>query len=306
MSRRRKIILLIGGSLLLLALIVFLVFRPEPEPTYKGRKLSEWVVSNAAYDDVASATALREIGAPAVPYLLKWLRYEESPNRKAFLARINQPIRWLQAKLKPKADWTIQGVDPRRAWAAARAFAQVAPHANYTVTELTQRMNNTNQNASWVSLNNAACALASLGESGRSPLLAAIKGTNQVIRRIALANTFYLGTNALPVIPLLLQILEDDNGQESRTAASVLGHLKLAPEIVVPALIKSLASTNSSTCISSGSALANFGPLARPVIPALTDWLSGGDRAKQKAAANFLPFIDPKSFTNPPPTRRNP
>ena len=55
----------------------------KPEPAYKGKRLSEWVMDLNGEFTVEQATALNEIGTNAVPHLLKWFTYE-TPGWKAF------------------------------------------------------------------------------------------------------------------------------------------------------------------------------------------------------------------------------
>src|SRR5262249_6551441 len=73
--------------LLLLALAVVIgllvvIFHEPPEPSYGGKKLSEWVDGypdprvnvSSAPDYHAPDAAIRAIGADAVPWLLMWVR----------------------------------------------------------------------------------------------------------------------------------------------------------------------------------------------------------------------------------------
>lgn len=102
----------------------------------------------------------------------------------------------------------------------------------------------------------AARALAYLGKSGRPSLVAALNGTHADVPAITLDNIPHLGTNARPVLPLLIHYLSDDNGYDSASAARVLGRLRIEPDRVVPALVKALGSTDLSTREFSATALA--------------------------------------------------
>jgi HEAT repeat protein len=132
--------------------------------------------------------------------------------------------------------------------------------------------------------------------------MAALQGTNSDVRVIAMNGIRTMGVAARPAIPLLIQILATDAPDESTRAAFVLGELKIESDTVVPALIKALFSTNSITVNESGIALANFGALARPAIPVLSDWLGNPDEWRRAIATNALRHIDPLTFTNAQPT----
>src|SRR5260221_5062014 len=57
----------------------------EHEPTYAGKRLSEWVArlssKNSLEGDSEAENAIRHIGTNSLPYLLKWISYEPAPWR---------------------------------------------------------------------------------------------------------------------------------------------------------------------------------------------------------------------------------
>jgi hypothetical protein len=80
MTRRRKLLL---GLLMvgLLAPLPLLFVPKNPEPVYKGRKLSEWVWVFATTKEVVQTEAedaIRAIGTNGIPFYVQWVTY--NPN----------------------------------------------------------------------------------------------------------------------------------------------------------------------------------------------------------------------------------
>jgi hypothetical protein len=74
MQKRRVYLILV---VVVLAGVLVAVFRRDREPEYGGKRLSEWVDGYAMQiRNAGSNEAIRHIGTNAVPYLLKWIRYE--------------------------------------------------------------------------------------------------------------------------------------------------------------------------------------------------------------------------------------
>src|SRR4051812_6257679 len=78
MTKRRKAI--VGILALVLCGLLAVVFWPEkPEPVYKGRKLSEWMISLGMSQELfINREAIREIGTNGIPFYLEWSRFERN------------------------------------------------------------------------------------------------------------------------------------------------------------------------------------------------------------------------------------
>ena len=76
------------------------------------------------------------------------------------------------------------------------------------------------------------------------------------------------GTQAPPLIPKLVEMLTDDPFPYARMcAATSLGVLGLEPDLVIPALIKSLPDENTMANSAKAQALLKFGPSVQPYLP---------------------------------------
>src|SRR5690349_11714645 len=91
--RRRRILLLFTGCALT-AILATLLWPTEPEPYYRGKSLSEWLVQyhNPATpaDTRAAEIAVRQIGPDALPFLLKWIHHEPLRLKARLLAAVER------------------------------------------------------------------------------------------------------------------------------------------------------------------------------------------------------------------------
>src|SRR2546425_11158597 len=91
MRRRRNYVLIFALGIVVAGLVV--AFIPSREPSYAGKRLSEWVDGYAAAWPNAqseSDEAIRHIGTNAVPYLLKWIQYETPAWESALSQTLNR------------------------------------------------------------------------------------------------------------------------------------------------------------------------------------------------------------------------
>ncbi|MBC8002029.1 MAG: hypothetical protein H7X97_05530, partial [Opitutaceae bacterium] len=76
-SRRKWFVLLLAG--IVVGIVAWKLTR-EPEPVYKDRRLSEWVLLGyypVGIKQLAGRReAIRHVGTNAVPHLLKWISHE--------------------------------------------------------------------------------------------------------------------------------------------------------------------------------------------------------------------------------------
>lgn len=301
MSRRRKIITLLASGVFFVVAVFFL--RREREPSYQGRSLTEWMtvyeVSSSPAESDEATHAIRQIGTNAIPHLLKWIQYEPNFSRRGLIPRINGAIEWVNDKVNATSFVIIHDRDFDRAYAAPKAFGCLGNIASSAVPELARLLNNPEDH--WISSDNAGEALARMGATGLPTLVATLKDTKSLATLIVLENIPHLETNALPIVPLLIQIVQSDTETESSAAATALGELALEPGTVIPPLIVALTSSQPATIQASVKALGQYGAHARPAIPALTNLLISSSETLRQATTNTLNAIDPIVFTNKVP-----
>jgi len=105
--RKRRIYLGLLGLGVVVGVIVVL-FRPEREPEYGGKKLSEWAemysegldLTNGANQVRQAADAIREIGTNGIPYLAKWMAYAPPAWKTALKLGINSVVEHINPRLQ--------------------------------------------------------------------------------------------------------------------------------------------------------------------------------------------------------------
>ena len=212
-TRRFYILLLAVGVMVVVVALLVGMFRSQ-EPVYHGRPLSFWVAGlkdDAPSDGRPEAEqAVRHIGTNALPFLLKWISYK--------------PLPWiekLEARLKDLFPITITGQNEVRADAAVDALIVLRPQADGVVGELTKLLNDPKLQASAV---RAAVVLARLGSTGLPPVVAVLTNEQSpwMLRYVVADNVGLLGTNGLPAVAALQEVLRAPDVSLRNVAAKSL------------------------------------------------------------------------------------
>jgi HEAT repeat protein len=238
-----------------------------------------------------AADAVRQIGAQAVPTLLRGID-SEFPLWKLKLAMVRDKLpRPIQGG--HFVDWWLIGADNYRVLHALTGFSLLGPTASPAVPELTRRMNTRTSRSGWW----AILALAKIGKDGIQPLLTALADTN-ALNRVLVARSMdeairNQGTNVLPAIQVLAKCVSDHDPGVASWSAITLGFLVAEPKISVPALIDGLSDLRADIRARSGEALGHFGPTALSAVPALLVDLNDPDRFVRTSVTNALQMIAP-------------
>src|SRR5260221_234879 len=104
-----------------------------------------------------------------------------------------------------------------------------------------------------------------------------------------------MGTNARPEVPILIESLKDKEQRFATLAAIGLGHMKLEPTSVVPALLERLQYPGEVR-LWAAIALGRFGEEARAAVPALVKMLNDPDQKTKEFASDALRKIDPSAL----------
>ena len=166
--RKRRVYLVVIGVVLAVVAVIW-VFRPEREPEYGGKKLSEWVQlynGLSAFPNPDAESAVQHVGSNALPYLLQWMHYEQANWKREFFKTTNSLIRYMTHS------WRLREAKREaRALGAIRALTILGPEAVPSITVLTRLLNNANYP---FKVTVVAGVLADLGEIGLPPLLSVL------------------------------------------------------------------------------------------------------------------------------------
>jgi RNA polymerase sigma factor (sigma-70 family) len=264
-------------------------FLPLKEPSHEGRPLREWLAENVfvygqPQDKRTNAVeAIRRMGRKTIPFLL------------ADLGKTNSRARYKQDTRTPD----------QRLMQACWGFDTLGALAKSVIPELEKLLDE--------SPGFAPPALAGIGPDAVPALVKALTNDNFFVRdntAAAIANAVHRGKippSALKqVVPIAAENLSYTHtnllfeGNTRLRAASLLGALKLDPDISVPALSRSLEGSHPNASIESAWALEQFGPEARmgatgllKAIASTNDWLvSASARALSVIDSNALRGID--------------
>jgi RNA polymerase sigma factor (sigma-70 family) len=241
------------------------------EPSYQGRRLSEWLVDidygqPQEKRDKASE-AVRKMGVRTLPFLLANLSVEK-PNDNRY----------------SQATW---------------AFDALGPIAKSAIPKLTKLLK---QNPGY-----APIALAGIGPDAMPQLLNALTNEDFFVRdntAAGLANAISWGKitpeQARAAFLIAIENLQYENtnilfrDNTRWRAAGLLGALKLEPDISVPVLIRAMDDTNYSVAAQCALALGSFEDRAKPAIPILTKASGSTNNLLNWAATRSLGLIQKK------------
>jgi hypothetical protein len=237
MRRRRAI--WIALAVIALAVMLFALLHQPDEPQYQGRYLSEWVETHKnsfVVPSLASVVgfprgedrrAIEGLGTNALPYYLRWLRYDPQKWRIPLQKKLP---RWI-GNNRNVSDWLVE--TPRwRLNFAGQAFQVLGSNAVSAIPELTAMMRDRRHPTT---ANAAINTLGFLGEPAIPVLQAALADTNQLHRwRIAstIGNMAIFGKHKNSCRPILIRALMDPDPavrQEARAALSNIDPLFLDP-----------------------------------------------------------------------------
>jgi hypothetical protein len=300
------------GAVAAVVLIAYLTC--EREPVYQGKALSNWIdvyaherahIMGGLPTGKMGSNAIRTIGTNALPYLLRWTRYEHE-------SRFSATSRSLVAKLPQFLTtdtlqrWATADAAELRAEYAALAFGPLGEQAKPAIPQLVAQMKDaTHPRAS----HRAIVALACIGTEAIPELLARLANTNAPDRQL-IANVFVMvpitHEDVFRAAPILICCLQDSNPAVAKEAARALGMIARQNPSLDGLVVSSL-----TNCLNAASppevrrwalwALGQFGARARDAVPALLQITADPNDPGQVQASNVLMQIAPEALTNAPP-----
>ena len=186
--------------------------------------------------------------------------------------------------------------DLRRPFYAASAFGALGRTGDGAIPELTRLANEADDYFKSVA---ATQALGRIGQAGLPPLLDLLQSDKIVIRARAANAIAYLGSNALPAIPLLVEYVTNVTDMDvAHAAVTTLGILGLEPDRVVPALSNVLHSPQPFIRRAAVRGLGRFATNTAVARSALAIAMVDPETTVRELATNTLLGIAPEALTN--------
>jgi hypothetical protein len=312
--RKRAQFALAALLLAITGLIVWQVVRLR-EPVYQGKRLSVWLRQYSAdADSPETDEALRAIGTNAIPILLAELQARE-PRLKVSLPMLglyyipaeNRHV-WGQKGFSalgndasnaasPLMRIYERDISPSSRHAAANALVEIGPAASISIPVLIKSAGSTNAEV-------RAFAVYTVGRMAVEPkvvdpvLIKSLRDPDREVRYNAafgLGALAFMGGDAKPAVPALVETLNDSYPTARAAAAMALGHIHAQPDVVVPALITALQDSQVFVRGQASSALGEFGTNAKPAWAALMQAVKEENQDARNAAAKALKAIDPEA-----------
>lgn len=305
MGKRTKVFGLIW--LLAVGVVLIAVLRWHHEPSYGGHSLSTWVVrygssverfrfgfSESPYNEGA-ANAIFQIGTNAIPFLLSWMT-NPPPVKSEAHDKVNRFLGWLSDQFGTEKRWGLSEVERERAEAAYMAFGTLGQRGSNVAPELNRLFSAPRLTTGSYYAGKALALMPGLG----LPLVAAALTNHEaIIRTRAVISLQYAGSNALPLVPMLIRILNDpEEPAASDVAAVTLTTLPLQADAVVQPLTKCLYETNPACRAGAARVLGSLGPKAAAAVPALVTVLSDTNEVAHVEALGALQTIAPETLSN--------
>jgi hypothetical protein len=311
----RKRSLLVFLAVWLVGVVVCWILTRPREPSYDGRRLSQWLAIAAERAGVAEsgeeAKAIRAIGTNAIPYLLKWMEYKR-PWWRVELEHL-QVVRNYPVPASILEDTKDDLADS--AWLG---FQILGREAETAIPELTRIVTTANPAAHqrmprWRGFSSQRAMFALQGIGGKAFLPVVFAMTNQPwgVLHYALSDTEWirncateLGTNARPVLPVLVQCLQhpdpyDPEAWVATWAAEILCELRLEPGLVAQSVRPCLEHPDGRVRYLAASVLEVLRPEAPPEVRLLFSLGAPGTQSSWRAdITNQLRAIAPQALSN--------
>jgi HEAT repeat len=309
--RKGKLVLVVMLSAALGA-AVLLMLLPKPEPSYQGKRLSEWL---ASLDNPPGAARW---GAPG------WSDNWSHGNGKAVGEALHHMGTNVVAPLRQMINhrdhsWKLKWVSWCREWGLLRFRVDdewVGHYRAATACRLADAEVRTQLLGDWIRLlldktsapgwyDNDTCfcfsraAIGKLSPAACEVLVAATTNRNtQLHRYVVMDLKQFRSSETEKVTSALLNIMRNDSDNEFQLDAVQI--LRQMPPIIVPALAQGLSDNSASTRRGCLMALTSFTNEASVIVPAILKKMDDPDPSVRSAATNALKTISVRLVSSPP------
>jgi hypothetical protein len=282
--RLRWIILLVLLGVIVVALVAA---HRRSEPMLHGKPLTYWLEPGRQHPKEppeAIAAVFAEMDEDCVRFLIRELEWTPSP----LVPILNAPLSRLSIVL-------FQDRPDHRALAAS-TLAKLGPRAMCAVPALEKLARDGVEPRAADARGAAIAALVMLRQDPLNPLIEKLRDPSSPDQHACASALCHLGTNAAPVVPLLVNVLETSTNEWVKTSTMrALVAIRTQPELSVPALASLLTQTNVHLRWFAIFGLGYFEAEAKPAWDTLVRCLNDPEMNLRHQTSNSLRKIDPEA-----------
>ncbi|MCO5053940.1 MAG: HEAT repeat domain-containing protein [Verrucomicrobiae bacterium] len=271
------------SSLLLLLLLYLggIAFRSPKEPEFAGKSLSDWlaeldtgrmeIIDFRAVLDPQAAEAIRQIGQPAVPFLIEFVKSGYSAISTYYALDslpVKLPLRVVEQRLDHRMSLARQAV---------LGFRVLGTNSAEAVPDLASLLAAKNEQSAlqvWE-------ALSATGPASLNVISNGLRSSSYFDPGHAAIAAGFLGRDAEPLAPLLVSMLNDPKHDRVRPfVLRALGRIGEPRDTVLPVLQQALADTNNTIVGNAAIGLMLLGDAGRVALPQIQQcWVGENEKA---------------------------
>jgi hypothetical protein len=227
------------------ATAVIALLTREREPSYHGKPLAFWIAqfcpqNPPSHLEEEAEEAVRHIGTNAIPYLLRWMRYEEPSTRPFPKVVVDTIMSHLPRSLGDHIPNTVQrwlaGWDNRMAGGAPAGFAILGMAAAPAIPDLKELLKDRSRTNTcrW-----AIYSLAAISTNVPPVVMERLADPDPEQRAwaiVALATYSLRVADTRPAMPSLINCVQYTNVRVRSHAIWALGEIKAPTNLTIPAL----------------------------------------------------------------------
>jgi HEAT repeat protein len=291
-NRTRALQWLAAAAFIVLGAVIWQSAR---EPSFEGKKASEWLSQAGQPGTQEAAAAFRGMGKPGISFLVDCVTEDRRQRRRSWFG-------WLAESGLPLPDGLRAAFAPRRrvdrGASALRVFQALGPDAGAALPALMRRFND-DAGASLITRDfDVAAALEALGDAKADYLpdflhdLQAVRWEPDAAETITLIGS--IGPKAASAVPVLLRKLPGGDEVISNSVAHAIWKIDRQTNLVLQILTGQLRAPRGTfqTREAPLEYLGEMGPAAQPALPLIEQQLTNRDEHMRSAAAIALSKID--------------
>lgn len=253
------------------------------EPSYDGKRLSDWIweMSVTKPDGKAekARAIVKQLAPHSIPLLLRWFREEDKPSLTQRYDEVRRTVLfWLMRHkvIENRGVTSLQDHHHSHRMLAIWAFEALDPASRrIVIPELIQMLHygmHASSEPSYLALS-ALYTLPKMAPESVDPLTNLLTNQDDMTRMLAAAGLSVIGPQAKNAIPLLEWQLKDKNRRIRITAANALGKVGGNPDVFIPIVIEALRPVKTDDLSFEFEILVRNKEHARSAVPVLLDIL---------------------------------